>query len=256
MEAVALRLLLTPVLIGVASLVGRRWGPAVSGWLVGLPFTSGPVTLFLALAHGDRFAATAAVGTLTGVVAVVVYIVAYAWIAPRHGWPAALPAACAGFAGATMLLRALALPLAVATPLVLLCLVSAPGVLPRRIDAAAEPAQSPRWDVPARMAVAALFVLLLTSLAPVLGPRLTGLLAPFPIFVTILAVFAHHQGPHAVSQVLRGVVLGLFSFAGFFALLSAVLVPGGLVLAFAAAILTALLIQTGALHILRQAQSA
>ncbi len=66
MDSLILKLVLTPVLIGAASLAGRRWGPAVSGWLVGLPLTSGPITFFLALSHGATFAAAAAVGTLTG----------------------------------------------------------------------------------------------------------------------------------------------------------------------------------------------
>ncbi len=34
-----LRIFLAPALIGLASLVGRRWGPTVSGWLIGLPFS-------------------------------------------------------------------------------------------------------------------------------------------------------------------------------------------------------------------------
>jgi hypothetical protein len=49
METLALKLVLTPTLIGATSLAGRKWGAAVSGWLVGLPLTSGPVALFLAL---------------------------------------------------------------------------------------------------------------------------------------------------------------------------------------------------------------
>ena len=56
----AYKLLLTPLLIGAVSLAGRRWGPSVSGWLVGLPLSSGPVVFFFALEQGNRFASTAA----------------------------------------------------------------------------------------------------------------------------------------------------------------------------------------------------
>ena len=45
MDSFVLKLVLTPTLIGAASLAGRRWGPAVSGWLVGFPFTSAPIAL-------------------------------------------------------------------------------------------------------------------------------------------------------------------------------------------------------------------
>src|SRR5579859_3857923 len=43
------KLLLTPFFIGLISLANRRWGTKVGGWLVGLPLTSAPVTLFIAL---------------------------------------------------------------------------------------------------------------------------------------------------------------------------------------------------------------
>ena len=61
------KLLLTPTLLGLVSLIGRRWGPAVSGWIIGLPLTSGPVSLFLALDHGTAFASHAAEGSLRSV---------------------------------------------------------------------------------------------------------------------------------------------------------------------------------------------
>ncbi len=63
----ALKLILTPLFIGMASLAGRRWGPVVSGWLVGLPLTSAPVTLFLAFEQGTTFASRVAQGTLMGI---------------------------------------------------------------------------------------------------------------------------------------------------------------------------------------------
>ena len=59
-----LKLILTPLLIGSISVAERRFGPAVSGWLVGLPLTSAPVALFLALEQGTAFASRVAQGTL------------------------------------------------------------------------------------------------------------------------------------------------------------------------------------------------
>ncbi|HEU5200694.1 MAG TPA: hypothetical protein VFU32_13730, partial [Ktedonobacterales bacterium] len=87
MNSVLLKILLTPMLIGAVSLAGRRWGSGISGWLVGLPLTSGPVIFFLALAQGATFAATAAAGILAGVVSVACFCLAYSWLALRWGWP-------------------------------------------------------------------------------------------------------------------------------------------------------------------------
>lgn len=62
-----LKLGLTPALIGLATLVSRRRGPAIGGLLVALPLTSGPVLFFLALDHGTTLATAAAEGSVAGV---------------------------------------------------------------------------------------------------------------------------------------------------------------------------------------------
>src|SRR5690242_19515054 len=112
MSSLALKLVLTPVLIGIASLAGRRWGAAVSGWLVGLPLTSGPIAFFLALNHGVAFAAAAATGTLAGAISQAAFCLAYGWLALRAGWALSLAGSCLAFAMLTVLLQYLALPLA------------------------------------------------------------------------------------------------------------------------------------------------
>jgi hypothetical protein len=83
--SLALKLVLTPVLIGAASLAGRRWGSVVSGWLVGIPFTSAPVAFFLALDPGPRFAAAAAAGIMAGAISQVAFCLVYSWTARRGG---------------------------------------------------------------------------------------------------------------------------------------------------------------------------
>src|SRR3989442_15269573 len=109
-DTLVLKLVLTPLLIAAASLAGRRWGPAVGGWFVGLPLTSGPIALFLALDHGARFAAAAAVGSLAGALAEGAFCGAYAATA-RAGWPAALAAATLAFAAVAALLPRGVVPL-------------------------------------------------------------------------------------------------------------------------------------------------
>jgi uncharacterized membrane protein (GlpM family) len=253
MDSLALKLILTPVLVGAASLAGRRWGPSVSGWFVGLPFTSGPIIFFLVISHGPAFAAATSAGILLGAFSTMTFCLVYSWLAMRWGWPGALAASCLAFLAVTAVLRQVTLGLPLLFVLVLLALGLGLRLMPR--PAAGRPggaAPLPAWDIPARMLVGTAFVVLLTAGAPALGPQLTGLLAPFPLFASTLAVFAHHhQAPEAGISVLRGLLHGLFAFTSFFMVLAALLERTGLATAFGAAIAVALLLQAGTFWALR-----
>jgi len=245
--ALALKLVLTPILVGAASLAGRRWGSAVGGWLIGIPFTSGPIAFFLALSPGPRFAAEAALGIMAGAISQAAFCLAYAWTAQRSTWIASMLAATAAFSAATITLNPLRIPGLAFLAVVAVVLVIALFLMPRRSETTAEHLDFPRWDIPARMVVATAFVVALTSAAPLLGPRLAGLLAPFPLYGAVLATFAHRlQGREPAVNVLRGLLLGLFAFASFFLVL-AVLLPEGVAPAFAVAIVAAAGVQAGSL---------
>ena len=255
MNSVLLKILLTPMLIGAVSLAGRRWGSGISGWLVGLPLTSGPVIFFLALAQGASFAATAATGILAGVFSAACFCLVYSWLALRWGWPLTLVTGWLIFAASTWgLEHVTTLPIIpvylVVIAVLALVLWLLPGTSQQPIKAT-----SAWWDIPARMLFATAFVLGLTELAPHLGPELSGLIAPFPIFTTILAVFTHHfQGGAAATPLLRGVLLGLFSFASFFLIVALLLVPVGLGIAFLCASVVALSVQGFSLLILQRSR--
>ena len=252
LETLALKLVLTPTLIGVATLVGRRWGQAVGGWLVGLPLTSGPVVLFLALEHGTSFAAEAAQGSLRGLVAEACFTLGYASLAHRGRWPLAFLGGSVGFALGGAAIQWLAPPPIVLISIVIAALTLALRLLPSFTGiAAAVPPQ--RWDLPARMVTATLLVLALTSAAGWLGPQLSGLLATFPLLAGVLTVFAHHaQGKAAAINVLRGLLMGLFSFAAFFVALGVTLERVGIAAAFATALAAALAVQTLSLLLARR----
>ncbi len=258
MNMLLLKVLVTPAIIGTASLAGRRWGHSISGWLIALPLTTGPITFFLALSHGAAFAADSAAGTLAAGISQAAFMAAYSQLAWHWKWPATLGAAIASFAICTVVLERVTLPLVPLCAVIFLVFMLVLRALPRQTDPnEVTDALPPRWDIPLRMLIATGFVLLITALAPSIGPRLTGLLAPFPLFTTILAAFAHHQaGPAAAIQVLRGLLMGLFSYASFFFVLAILLVPAGIGLAFAAAIVTMLALQGISLWLLQRSTAA
>lgn len=244
MNILALKLILAPVIIGGASLAGRRWGPAVSGWLIGLPLTSGPVAFFLALSHDSAFVTSAALGTLSGGFSLVTFCLSYAWLSVRFKWPLALAGAIVCFTAVTIFMQNFVMALVPTFILVMLTILAGIWLMPKRREFAANLAKPGRWDIPLRILIGTSFILGLTGVAPFIGPRLTGLLSVIPLYITILSVFAHRlQGGSGAASVLRGLLLGMFSFAGFFLVLVLLIESSGIAISFLAAIFTALAIQ-------------
>lgn len=238
-----LKLILTPLLIGLASLAGRRWGPMVSGWLVGLPLTSAPVALFLATEQGTAFASRAAQGTLMGLCSQVAFCVVYVWLSFRIGWPGSWLIGWGAFFIVTAVLALISIPLPYAfggvTGILLVVLLLWPKQEEQVIEA-----PTPAWEIPGRMVIATAFVLMLTGVASQLGPRLSGLLSPLPIFATLFAIFNHHfQGAAVARQVLHGVIVSSFACAIFFLVVAGLLERLGILVTFSVALLAALLTQ-------------
>jgi hypothetical protein len=253
----ALKVALTPLLIGGASLGARRWGPVIGGWMVSLPLTSGPVALFLALDRGPSFAASAAEASVAGNIAIVAFCLAYARTARRGGWFLAIAAAGVGWLAAAIALQpALALPVGLVFLMTAAILLGGLRAMP---GASSRPAASaaPRWDVPLRMAVGTVVVVAITAAAPLVGPSASGLLAMLPVIATVLAIFTHRrEGPDPAIGVLRGVLTGLFGTAAFLAVVSASVERLGVAVSFAAAIATVVVIQVVALSVLRRQPAA
>jgi hypothetical protein len=249
-----LKLVLTPALIALASLAGRKWGHAVSGWIVALPLTTGPIVFFLVLSHGAAFAADAAAGILAGGFSLAAFVIVYGRLASRSSWIPTLTAASAAFLVTTAVLRSIQLPIIPLWIAVLAAFYLAFRTLPRDYDPRVQLADMPGWwDIPLRMVVATGFVILITSLASRVGPHLAGLLSPFPFFTATMAAFAQHQyGGAAAVSVLRGLLLGLFSFASFMFTLALLLIPAGVAAAFAAAIVVVFVLQAASLWLLRR----
>lgn len=235
----------TPILIAVASLVGRRWGSSVSGWLVGLPFTSGPVVFFIALDQGTSFAAATATAVLGGAIASVVFAFVYAQVAFRtkRRWPLCLGAGYLALVIVTFYLEFIEFSTVFAFIAAVLVLLLSIHFFPR-FSIEASSTKYPRWDLPARMIAATLFVLLVTDFAGALGSHLSGLITPFPVYTSILAVF--NQGSSGIGSalaLLRGLLYGLFSFVVFFLVVALSIGTLGTLPTFAIALGIAIVVQ-------------
>jgi hypothetical protein len=238
-----LKLTLTPLLILAATAAGRRWGHAIGGWLVAMPFTAGPVVYFIALEHGARTAASAALGCLGGAVAESAFALAYSWCATRLAWPVSLLSGAAGFMLVALSLNRLSLRFSLVCAYVIVALIVSLTALPKAPESMNEGAARPSVHLLFRMFIATLVVVILTSSVSLLGPTLSGVLATFPVYASILTVFAHkQQGWGAAVEVLRGLLTGLVGFTGFFCVLVVCLprVGIGRSLAMAVALLTVL----------------
>lgn len=255
MNVLVLKLILAPLIIGSASLAGRRWGPAVSGWIVGMPLTSGPVIFFLALSHGVAFAESSALGVLSGGISLVLYALAYSWLATRFRWQVSIVGSILIFSFTTLYLQTVVIPLYLVTPLVVIAILVGLKFMPRD-ELEMRASNTSLWDIPVRILIGTSFILLLTGIAPYIGSRLTGLLTTIPLYVTILSVFAHRDhGFAAAVHVLRGLLYGLFAFMGFFLVLSLLIENTSIGVSFGLAILTALSVQGMSLLVLRKLHS-
>ncbi len=228
MELLLLKVAIAPAFIGIVSLVALSYGHRAAGWMVALPINTGTIIFIPVLTEGTAFAAAAALGALLGIISLSVFAIGYARSALRSRWPVCLAVASAGFVVSTLILSQ-------APSVVLLGLVGSVVavavvlvLLPQRSEPAT-PAPVPRWEIPLRMLTAAVLVLAITTAAEGLGPRLSGLLSPIPVFTITLVIFTHSRlGPAPVFVFLRGLQYGLFSFAAFCAVVAILLTPFGL----------------------------
>lgn len=251
MELLAFKVLATPLLMLVASPAARRWGESIGGFVVGLPLTSGPISLFLALERGPAFAAAATSGSLIATAAQAAVGYAYCRFADR-GWPWALAVGVAAFAVVAVLLQASLLGTWPLFALALLIMGLSLRFSPRSAVEGVR-VEPPRWDLPARMVLIASLVVGITLIAPSVGPVTAGVLAAFPFMGVILSVFAHRMvGPAAGQQVMRGMVAGLLGFAVFFWVLGLTLGQLPTALAYAAAVIATLAVQAVSLRRLRR----
>jgi hypothetical protein len=88
--------------------------------------------------------------------------------------------------------------------------------------------------MPARIIVGTALVVGLTTIAPLLGPTVSGIVTTFPVYVSVLSMFAFlHGGLPAAIGTLRGALIGLPGTVAFYLPIHYLIVSAGIAPAFA-----------------------
>jgi hypothetical protein len=212
--SLALRMAVSAAFVVSASIITERAGPAIGALVATLPVSAGPAYLFLALDHNDAFIAQSALASLPMNAASVLMMTLIAIMAQRFAMPASL---CVG----------LALWLVFAALVRLFDWTFAAGIalnvissglalwLVRPLRAARMPLITRRWyDIPVRAALVATVVAAVVIASNVLGPRVSGAIALFPVVTaSLVLILMPRIGGKPTAALLANSQWGMIGFA-------------------------------------------
>jgi hypothetical protein len=234
-----LKLMFVPVLVALMSLAARRFGPRLGGLLIGLPWVTGPVVFFLGQEKGDIHATGLASGAMLATVSISAYAIAFGWLGRSFRWPLALAGGAIAYGVIGWGLSGLSVTPTQAAVTGAAALLAATVLIPAPRQPAVTRAL-PWWDIPVRMLVSAVLVCVIALVSDQLGATASGIVATFPVLLTVIGTFTHHQwGSDAHVGLLRGITLSLLSFVLFFWVVGMLALPQGLVVAYALATVAA-----------------
>lgn len=245
------KLTVTPLLVGLVSLAARRWGPTAGGLLMAMPWMTGPILFFIALERGPAFAHGMSIGIELGAAGIGLWAGAYASFARRAAWPLCLALAFSAYGLSGYLIGGVPFSLPAAAALAYASVIGGFLAIPRPPEPDAL-RTLPWWDIPVRMAATALLVALIILTSSLLGPQYSGIAATYPVIATVMTCFTHRRwGAPAAIRLLRAMLLSLTAFVSFFLVVGATVAEIGTVLAFVAAICTALAVSAALLVLTR-----
>ena len=212
-----------------ASRLVERAGPFLGAMIATLPISAGPAYVFLAAEQGPAFIAQSSLASLAVNAATAMFILVYVRLA-RRGMPVSLTAALLAWLAVAAIVTQISWGLlgAAAVNAVAFAgclLLTRHGVLvpPSRLSAPQR-----RWDIPARAVGVMLVVAAVVVAARTLGPKVAGVAALFPVVLTSLAAVLHPRlGGAATAAVLVNAVPGMLGFTVGLAVLHVSAVPLG-----------------------------
>lgn len=209
--AIAVKMLAVVCVVVVATMIAERTRPAFAALIATLPLSVGAAYVLMALEHDAAFVGAAALKSVAGASATVVFIATYAQATLRMRPLPALAAAFIIWAPAAWFVHSTAWTIGSAV-LFSIAILSIAYVLtfPLRGLRSTRPARRNWFDAPVRAISVAGFVGVLTAVSSQLGPSGTGTLANFPIIMSSVGLILHTRlGPEGAAGMLANSVAGM-----------------------------------------------
>lgn len=210
----AAKMAATALIVVVASLIVERSSPFIGAMVATLPISAGPAYVFLAMEHGPAFIEQASLTSLAINAVTFVFCALYAFLAQTRALPAALGAALVFWLFAAI--GVVHAPWTFAAGVILNVVLFVASFLFTRPFRAVRLSRVPQrrwWDVPFRAGVVVLLVGTVVTIGRYVGASASGVAALFPIVMTSLAIILQPRigGPGAAA-VLTNALPGLANF--------------------------------------------
>jgi hypothetical protein len=206
----ALRMAITAAFVVTASVITERSGPVIGALVATLPISAGPSYVFLALDHDAAFIAKGALASLPINAATIFLGLTYVVLAQRQSALVSCFVAVAVWIALASGIRTIhwslagglianAVAFAICVPLL------------RRFRNVKMPLITRRWyDIPLRASLVATLVATVVTLSGWVGPKVSGIIALFPVVFTSMMLILHPRiGGPATAAVLANSGWGL-----------------------------------------------
>lgn len=223
-----LRMAIAAAFVVTASIITERSGPVIGALVATLPISAGPSYVFLAIDHDAAFIAQGALSSLPVNAATIVLGLTYVVLAQRHSFAMSVGSAVAVWIVLASIIRlfdwTLMAGLAVNVVAFAICIP-----LLAKYRYVKMPLVSRRWyDIPFRASLVATLVAIVVSTSSWVGPRISGVIALYPIVFTSMMVILHPRiGGPPTAAVLANSAWGLLGFGMAIAVLHVAVVKFG-----------------------------
>jgi hypothetical protein len=201
--ALALRMAITAAFVVTASVITERSGPVIGALVATLPISAGPSYVFLALDHDASFIAEGALASLPINAATIFLGLTYVVLAQRQNAAVSCLGAVAVWMALASAVRTIhwsltgglianAVAFAICVPLL------------RRFRNVKMPLITRRWyDIPLRALLVAMLVATVVTLSGWVGPKVSGMIALFPVVFTSMMLILHPRigGPPTAAVI-------------------------------------------------------